>query len=139
MLNVKFSHTQYQNFVESFLDKFFIQTHQQITLLNRRSLITKLWSTYLTGIVPLIQSTYSKSTQSAPPKDAVALLKSLIIMTYSNETSISAWVNTLQSESFYVILSGFIPVCYSSRKTGGIYADLHAYTGFALRQKGMQL
>lgn len=86
------------------MDKFFIQTHQQITLLNRSSLITKIWSAELTKIVPLIQSTYSKSTQGSPPKDAVAFLRSLIIMIYSNETSISTWVKTLQSEPFYAIL-----------------------------------
>lgn len=44
-------------------------------------------------------------------------------MTYSNETSISAWVKALQSEPFYAILSGFIPACYSSYTTEGIGAN----------------
>ena len=66
MLTVKASHTQYQNFVETFLEKFFIQNNQQITLFERSSIITKIWSTNLTGSVPLIQSTYSKSSQGAP-------------------------------------------------------------------------
>lgn len=123
MLTVKFSHTKYQKFAESFLNRFFIQTNQQITLLNRSSLITKMWSTDLTGIVPLMKNTYSKSNQGVPPKDAVALLRSLLIMLYTNETSISSWVKTLQSEPFYAILSGFIPACYSASKAEGIYAD----------------
>ena len=123
MLTVKASHTQYQNFVETFLEKFFIQNNQQITLFERSSIITKIWSTNLTGIVPLIQSTYSKSNQGAPPKDAVALLRSLIIMAYCKETSISSWIKTLRSEPFYAILSGFIPACYSPFKAEGILAD----------------
>jgi hypothetical protein len=82
MLTVKFSHAQYQNFIGKFLNEFFIQTNQQITLLERSSLITKMWSTDLTEIVPLIQSTYSKTKQGAPPKDVVALIRSLIIMAY---------------------------------------------------------
>ena len=116
MLTIKVSHSQYQCFVEKFLNKFYIQTNQQITLSERSSQITKIWSTDLTGIVPLIQSTYSKSNQGAPPKDAVALLRSLIIMTYCKETSISSWVKTLRSDPFYAILSGFIPACYSFSK-----------------------
>lgn len=123
MLTVKVSHAQYQDFVERFLGKFYIQTNQQITLLERSSLITKIWSTDLTGIVPLIQSTYSKSNQGAPPKDAVALVRSLIIMCYCKETSISSWVKTLRSEPFYAILSGFIPACYSPSKVEGIVID----------------
>lgn len=123
MLTVKYSHAKYQKFVESFLTQFLIESHQHITLLNRSSLITKLWSTDFTKIVPLIQNTYSKSNQGAPPKDAVALFRSLIIMTYCNVTSISAWVEKLQSEPFYAILSGFIPACYSSSKAEGICAD----------------
>jgi hypothetical protein len=123
MLTVKASHTQYQNFVETFLEKFFIQNNQQITLFERSTIITKIWSVDLTGIVPLIQSTYSKSNQGAPPKDAVALLRSLIIMAYCKETSISSWIKTLRSEPFYAILSGFIPACYAPFKAEGILAD----------------
>jgi len=51
MLTVKASHTQYQNFVETFSEKFFIQTNQEITLVQRSSIITKIWSADLTGIV----------------------------------------------------------------------------------------
>ena len=92
-------------------------------MFERSSIITKIWSTNLTEIVPLIQSTYSKSNQGAPPKDAVDLLRSLIIMAYCKETSISSWIKTLRSEPFYAILSGFIPACYSPFKTEGILAD----------------
>lgn len=92
-------------------------------MFNRSSLITKIWSADLTGIVSLIQSTYSKSNQGAPPKDVVALLRTLIIMTYSRETSISLWVKTLQSEPFYAILSGFIPACHFPSKNEVIAAD----------------
>lgn len=99
MLTVKASHTQYQDFVETFPKKFFIQNNQQITLVERSSIITKLWSADLTVIVPLIQITYCK------------------------ETSISSWIKTLRSEPFYAILSDFIPACYSPSKAEGILAD----------------
>ena len=123
MLTVYYFHKEYQSFVETFLDKFYIQTNQQITLFTYDALITKLWSTDLTGIVPLIQSTYSKSNQGAPPKDAVALLRSLIVMIYTKETSISSWVKTLRSNPLLAILSGFIPACHSANKAEGTYAD----------------
>ena len=71
MLTVKHSHSQYQNFIKTSLDKFYIQPDQQITLLENNSILTKMWSTDLTRIVPLLQSTYSKSTQGTPPKDAI--------------------------------------------------------------------
>lgn len=123
MLTVKLSHSQYQNFIKISLDKFYIQTGQQITLKERSSIIIKMWSTDLTGIVPLLQSTYSKSTQGAPPKDAAALLRSLTLMIYCKETSISLWVSKLRSDPFYAILSGFTPACYFSYKAEGISAD----------------
>lgn len=123
MLTVKFYHTQYQNHVKTFLEKFFIETNQQITLFERSSLITKIWSTDLTGIVHLLKNAYSNSNQGAPPKDAVALFRSLIIMSYSETTSISSWVKTLRCDPFYAILSGFVPACYSDSKAEGILAD----------------
>lgn len=92
MLTIKHSHSQYQNFINTSLDKLYIQTGQQITLIERSSIIIKMLSTGLTEIVPLLQSTYSKSTQGAHPKDATALLRSLILMIYCKETSISSWV-----------------------------------------------
>ena len=42
MLTVKVSHSQYQYFLETFLEKFYIQTNQQITLFERSSQITKI-------------------------------------------------------------------------------------------------
>ncbi|AKA72222.1 hypothetical protein [Clostridium scatologenes] len=123
MLTVYYSHKNYQYFLETFLEKFYIQTNQHVTLFTYESLITKLCSTDLTGIVPLIQSSYSKSNQGDPPKDAVALLRSLIVMIYTKETSISEWIKTLRSNPLLSILSGFIPVCYSTYKAEGICAD----------------
>ncbi|MEW6066367.1 hypothetical protein P378_18595 [Desulforamulus profundi] len=108
MLSLKYSHTQYQNFVHSLLSKFYLDTHQQITLFTNFPYIAKLWHADLTAIVPLIRNYYSSSTQGAPPKDAVAMLHSLLLMAFKGVTSIPAWIDTLRSDPFFAILSGFI-------------------------------
>jgi len=123
LLSLKYSHAQYQNFVHSLLSKFYIDTHQQITLFTNFPYIAKLWNADLTAIVPLIRSYYSSSIQGAPPKDAVAMLRSLILMTFKGVTSIPAWVDTLRSDPFFAILSGFIPACLGSSKIDGLDAD----------------
>jgi hypothetical protein len=75
-------------------------------------------------LVYIIQKyTYSKSNQGAPPKDEVALLRSLILTVCCKETSILSWVKTLRSDPFYAILSGFIPTCYLDCKSEGIHVD----------------
>jgi hypothetical protein len=103
MLVVKYVHEQYQDFVHDFLTRYYISTGQYITLLTRSSLITKLWAADLTGIVMLIKSQYSSSSRGAPPKDPVAMFRSLILMTLTGETSIAKWVDTLKSDPFYAI------------------------------------
>ena len=123
MLSVKYSHDQYQDFVHSLLTKFYLDTQQQVTLLTNFPYIAKLWNTNLSGIVPLIRPYYSSSTQGAPPKDAVAMLRSLVLMAFKGVTSISDWVNTLRSEPFFAILSGFIPACLGSSRIVGLAAD----------------
>ncbi len=123
MLIVKYSHEQYQNFVEDFLNRYFISTRQHITILTKKDLIVKLWRTDLTGIVKLIKSQYSSSHRGTPPKDPVSMFRSLILMTLTGETSIPKWVNTLKSEPFYTILSGFLPACFSTTKIQDISAD----------------
>ena len=123
MLTIKFTHNQYQNFVNDFLNHYFISTGQQVTILKRSNLILKLWVSDLSGIVPLLKTRYSSSLKGAPPKDSVALLRSLILMTLCGETSISAWVDTLHAEPFYSILSGFLPACFSTVKVKGLSAD----------------
>lgn len=123
MLTVKYSHEQYQNFVHDMLSKFYIDSNQQITLVTNFSYISKLWNANLTGIVPLIRIYYSNSTQGAPPKDAVALLRSLMLMSFKSELSIPAWVDTLRSDPFFAILSGFIPACLGSSRIEGLDAD----------------
>jgi hypothetical protein len=123
MLVVKYVHEQYQDFVHDFLTRYYISTGQYITLLTRSSLITKLWTADLTGIVMLIKSQYSSSNRGAPPKDPVAMFRSLILMTLMGETSIAKWVDTLKSDPFYAILSGFLPVCFSSDKVSDTPAD----------------
>ena len=122
MLVVKYIHEQYQDFVHDFLKHYFISTGQNITLLTRSSLITRLWTAYLTSIVKLIKSQYSNSNRGAPPKDQVAMFRSLILMTLTltGETSIAKWVDTLKSDPFYAILSGFLPACFSSENVSDI-------------------
>lgn len=123
MLSIKYSHTQYQDFVHSLLSKFYLDTHQHVTVFTNFPYIAKLWNADLSAIVPLIQTYYSSSTQGAPPKDAVAMLRSLILMAFKGVTSIPAWVVTLRSEPFFAILSGFVPACLGSSRIDGISAD----------------
>jgi len=111
LLSVKYSHEQYQAYVRDFLSKYFIDTGQSITISKRISVILKLWITDLTEIVSIIKHRYTKSNYGAPPKDAVAIFRSLILMTLTGETSITKWVDKLRSDPFYAILSGFIPAC----------------------------
>lgn len=123
MLSVKYSHAQYQDFVYSLLSKFYLDTNQHVTLYNNFSYIAKLWNADLSAIVPLIRNYYSSSSQGAPPKDAVAMLRSLVLMSFKGVTSISDWVVTLRSEPFFAILSGFIPACLGSSRIDGFSAD----------------
>ncbi|MDN5301870.1 MAG: hypothetical protein PWQ60_1384 [Thermoanaerobacteraceae bacterium] len=123
MLTIKYSHEQYQSFAHGMLTKFFIDFGQQITFLTNFPYISKLWNADLIGFVPLIRVYYSCSTQDAPPKDAVALLRSLILMSFKGEARISSWVDTLRSDPFFAILSGFLPGCLGSSRIEGIPAD----------------
>jgi hypothetical protein len=111
LLSIKYSHTQYQAFVRNSLSKYYIENGQHITVILRADLILKLWNADLTGIVDLLRHRYANSQFGAPPKDPVALLRSLILMTFHGETSISKWVETLRADPFYAILSGFLPAC----------------------------
>lgn len=123
MLAVRYSHDQYQDFVCDFLTRYYISTGQQITIVTRSSLVTKLWGANLTGIVQLIKNRYSRTNRGTPPKDAVAMFRSLILMTLTGETSIPKWVDSLRSDPFLAVLSGFLPACFSTVKVDGIPAD----------------
>jgi hypothetical protein len=122
MLILKYQHEQYQSFVQQFLTKFFIDTKQQITLFTNFDYIKKLWNADLTGIVNFLKPLYT-ILQGAPPKDAVVMFRSLILMPLTGETSIPKWVNTLRSNPFFAIVSGFIPACMSSSRIQGVDAD----------------
>ena len=123
MLSVKCTHKEYQNFVKELLDQFFLQNKRHVTVLTRADLIKKLWICDLTGIIYLLKNQYSKSKQGAPPKDPAALLRSLLLMTFTGETSISKWVKTLKADPFYAILSGFWPGDFHPQGIDGFKAD----------------
>jgi|Deesub1362A_J573_1020465.scaffolds.fasta_scaffold04877_6 hypothetical protein len=112
MLSVKYSHEKYQSFVRDFLNEYFIRRDHIRIIWTFAPLIIKLWLCDLTNIVFLVRDHCSTSNKGAPPKDVVALLRSLILMTLSGETSITKWVKTLQTNPFYAVLSGFIPADY---------------------------
>lgn len=123
MLSIKYSHEQYQSFVRSMLTKFYIDTNQSITLFTNFDYIRKFWNADLTGIVSFLKSAYSNSTQGAPPKDAVAMFRSILLMPFNNKTSVQEWVKELRSNPFFAIVSGFIPACMGSSRIEGIDAD----------------
>lgn len=123
MLILKYSHEQYQAFLQEFLTKLYIDTNQYITLIQQFKYIQKLWIADLSGIVPFLKPIYSSSSQGAPPKDPVAMFRSLILMTLSGETSISNWVKTLKSNPFFAVLSGFIPAFMGNSNIDSVDAD----------------
>jgi hypothetical protein len=123
MLTIKYNHEQYQSFVQSMLTKFYIDTNQSITLFTNFDYIRKFWNVDLTGIVNFLKPLYSNSTQGAPPKDAVAMFRSILLMPFNNKNSIPEWVNQLKSNPFFAIVSGFIPACMGSSRIEGIDAD----------------
>ena len=123
MLVVKYKHSDYQNFVQEFLTSYFVSTGQHITILTRASCILKLWSADLTGIVPLLKKRYAKPNRGAPPKDPVALMRSLLLMTLTGETSFSKWVDILRADPFYAIVSGFLPASFSKPHCEDVTAD----------------
>ena len=123
MLTFKCSHKEYQGFVQEFLRQYYIQNNRYITVLIRSDLVIKLWISDLTKIVTLLKGQYSSSNKGAPPKDPVALLRSLLLMSFSGETSISNWVVTLKSNPFYAILSGFLPACFHPTGSEEFKAD----------------
>lgn len=112
MLSLKYSHQEYQSFVRDFLNEYFIRRGHIRIIWTFAPLIIKLWTFDLSNIVFLVRDRYSSSNKGGPPKDVVALLRSLILMTLSGETSITKWVETLQTNPFYAVLSGFIPADY---------------------------
>ena len=123
MLIVKYKHGDYQSFIQEFLTRFFISTGQHITILTRAGYILKLYNADLTGIVALLKKRYAKSNRGAPPKDPVSLMRSLLLMTLTGETSISRWVDTLRADPFYAIVSGFLPASFSDCRREGVNAD----------------
>ncbi|HEY5583323.1 MAG TPA: hypothetical protein VIK78_02395 [Ruminiclostridium sp.] len=76
MLTVKFSHSQYQDFVHASLNRYFILSGQQVAIFTKSDLILKLWVADITGIAFLLKSRYSNSNKGDPPKDPVALFRS---------------------------------------------------------------
>jgi hypothetical protein len=123
MLTLKYSHENYQSFVHAMLTKFYIDTNQSITLFTNFDYIRNFWSADITDIVKFLKPLYSNSSQGAPPKDAVAMFRSLLLMSFNHKTSIPEWVTTLRADPFFAIISGFIPACLSSSRIVGIDAD----------------
>ncbi|NSW89668.1 MAG: hypothetical protein HPY74_03115 [Firmicutes bacterium] len=112
MLFSKSTHKQYQDFVLSFINAFYINVNKLIPVLRYAKHIVAFFISDLTGLYDIIRHAYTNSPCGAKPKDPLALFRSLILMTYCKFTSIDAWIKELRNNDLLAILSGFLPWGY---------------------------
>lgn len=62
----------------------------------------------LTGLRPLVAHLYSPSL-GAPAKAPEDMLRSLLATVLCGITSIDVWIDTMRSQPFYALISGFDP------------------------------
>ena len=88
MLLIKPSHNQYQNFLLSSINLFYIDTGNLKPVLRYSKHIVALFIANLTGIFDLVKHAYKNSLCGAQPKDVSSMFRSLILMSYLKFTSI---------------------------------------------------
>ena len=101
------NHRQYQIFLKEALCAFFILTGHINALFTRIDWLVRMWVTDLSYIHEVLGVRYSG--KGRPPRDPVPLFRSLLLMAFVGETSITEWVRKLKSDPLLAILSGFYP------------------------------
>jgi len=102
------SHDQYQRHVEKWLDHYKDDDAFQRTLdrhFKEASIITEL---DLDRAIPILKPLYCPTGQGQP-RDAVCMLRSLLLMTLLKESSITKWVERTREKPLLAILAGFDP------------------------------
>jgi len=102
----KLTHVQYKQFVETKLAELF--SNKEIKSIVRFvPFIARFFQLNLDYLRELLIPTYNNPHHT--PTDPVPLFRSLLLMTMVKETSITEWVNKLNDNKVYAILSGFDP------------------------------
>ncbi len=106
MFPVLRSHRDYQSFVAEQL-----KTHYTAGILRVQppdwNLIEKFWLTDLSKTATILHNTFSK--QGPSPRDPADMLRSVLLMLQTGESSVTKWVTQLRRVPLYAILSGFLP------------------------------
>ena len=113
MLFPKSTHQQYQDYLISFINQFYIIKNDFLNVLKFARHIVAFFIADLSPLYDIIKHAYTNSPAGAKPKDPVALFRSLILMTYCNFTSIDDWIVELRTTPILAILSGFLPYGYN--------------------------
>ena len=102
------SHIQYQQFIKkSILELFKKGIIKSIT--SYAALIVKMYITDLTQIRQIMKPYYSDKPRGEIPRDPTNMMRSLILMKFTGEHSITKWIKTINNQDIYAILSGFEP------------------------------
>ncbi|WZX99999.1 transposase [Bacillus sp. FSL W7-1360] len=100
-------HTEYQ---KSMLEQLQEHYADGALLLHKNdwSVISKCYITDLSSVSALVQHTYSDSTQGTIPRDPASMMRAFLLMLFVRpEEGITKWVQTLQTNRLYALLSGF--------------------------------
>ncbi len=101
------SHQQYKHWVKKSLIHFYLKGKiKSITELTRE--IAAMFNLNLTPVRELTKPLYKKP-RGSKPKDPAAMLRALILMTFTKEPSITNWANTLKKSDHLAVLAGFEP------------------------------
>lgn len=97
---------QFKDFVKSWLILLF-QKNEIRSILRFAPYIARFFLLDLDYLRTLMEPTYNNPHHT--PTDPVPLLRSLLLMTFVKESSITKWVERLKDNKVYAILSGFKP------------------------------
>lgn len=114
---------EFRNFLRQMILKHYILRADTEILQNNASLILKIWITDLFPLKPILLDCYANRPRGTPPRDPVAMLRSLLVMDERREESITEWVKELRSTPLFAILSGFEP--YDTPGVGTFYDFIH--------------
>ena len=104
------THERFQKFVKEEMNEYFNNQNLYYKVIKKADIIFKVCITDLTFVRELLLPTYHPHGEI--PWDPVCMFRSYWLMCqHGNSASITKWVETLQSEPFWAILSGFKPYC----------------------------
>ena len=103
----KCTHEEFQISLKKQLKKYFGNSLFYNAIHQRADIVYKVFITDLTPVRNILLPTYNSRGQN--PWDPVCMFRTYWLMCQYGDGSISKWVETLQTEPFWAILSGFNP------------------------------